>query len=290
MQGRYIHPLDETKRTAKLKGKLFSDVSSLASELVRHPGPLDEVLPTSGSDDGRTRVGDMTDWSSSVLFLNLRFDNIDAVGQILSISSVVDASGSSSPHPAQETALLAGMNRSSPSKTSSVVLQERTPRNTPGWHPRDRPRAFRIGASVLGGVDQPDSQCGERRRGGRVRGIRGTWTLHTLDIIGRRGGSRIFAQSSICVDWNWFETEVCGRDLLSCDPVTATISSRVRKERPLRIRIGGRAHVRRIARETWGTLGRRGCTWVPLSRGSASGSRRTEANRRQTFNKTLDAR
>jgi hypothetical protein len=75
-------------------------VSSLASGLIRHPELLDEVLLTLGSDNGRVRVRDMTDCSSSVLFLSLRFDDIEAIGQVLFIGSVVDASGSNPPHPA----------------------------------------------------------------------------------------------------------------------------------------------------------------------------------------------
>ena len=49
VQGRYIHPLDETKRTAKVKGESFSDVSS---ELACRPKLLNEVFPTLGSDNG----------------------------------------------------------------------------------------------------------------------------------------------------------------------------------------------------------------------------------------------
>ena len=131
MQGRYIHPLDETKGTAKLKGELFSDVSSKASELKQHPRLLNEVLLTLGPDNRRARVRHMTDRSGSVLFLSLSFDNIEGIKRVLFVVPIVDAPGSGSPHPTQKTALLAGVDCPCPSKTFGVVLQERAPRNAP---------------------------------------------------------------------------------------------------------------------------------------------------------------
>lgn len=166
MQGRYIHPLDETKGRAKLKGRWFSDVSSLAPGLVRRPRLLDEVLLTLGSDDRRARMSYVTDCSSFVLFLSLVFDNVETIEQILFISSLMDASGGDSPHPAQETTFFAGVDGSGASETLCVVLQERAPRDTPRREPRDRSRVFKFKSSVLGSVDQPNGQSGERRRGG----------------------------------------------------------------------------------------------------------------------------
>ena len=155
----------------------------------------------------------------------------------------MNAPGGSSPHPTQETALLAGMNCSSLGEAFCIILQKGTPRNAPRRDPRDWPRAFWVKSGILWGVDQPNSQRGDRRRGGRVRRVRGAGPFHAFSIRWRRGGSRAFAQSSIGMDRNWFETEVWGRDLLSFDTVTATVDGRVREERPLRVRIGSRAHV-----------------------------------------------
>lgn len=265
-------------------------MSSVAPELARCPKLLDEVFLTLSSDNGRSRVGNVTGSSSPVLSSSFWLDNINAIGELLFVGSVVDASSSSSPHPAQETAFLPGMDRSGVRKSFGVILQKGTPRNAPRWEPRDRSRAFGVMDSIFGGVDQPNGQCGDRRRGGRVCEIRGMRTLHTLGIRRRRGGSGTLAQSSVGMDRNWFEAEACGRYLLPFDPVTASVDSRVREEGPLRVRIGSGAHVRRVARKTWGALDRRGSTRVPLCRRSASGSRRAEANRGETFDKSLNAR
>ena len=75
-------------------------MSSLASELVRHPELLDEVFLALGPDNGRARAGDMADHSSFAFFLRFGFEDIDTIGQLLFLRPIMDASGGSSPHPA----------------------------------------------------------------------------------------------------------------------------------------------------------------------------------------------